>query len=171
MVLLVPIVEGRVSSPFGQRADPLDGSKGEFHKGVDFAAPIGTPVLSAAPGIIEIAEKDNPTAGNYVVVLHPDGTRTRYLHLSQILIDKPGLKVFARTVVGLVGSTGKSTGPHLHFEVLDANRSPLDPSPLLGFTVDLKEGAVVKNEPVPVNILPMTAGLLAIVGSAFLLMR
>lgn len=103
----------RVSSPFGNRADPFLGSV-EKHRGVDLAAPLGTPVLAAAAGTVRFAGIHGGY-GNFVEIDHADGTRTRYGHLSRIDVAV-GAPVARGAVLGLMGSTGRSTGSHLHFE-------------------------------------------------------
>ena len=101
-------------SGFGWRIDPFSG-RGALHEGIDFAAPMGTPILAAAGGIIVSAEL-HPAYGNMVDVDHGNGLTTRYAHASKLFVTigevvKRGQKIAA------VGSTGHSTGPHLHFEV------------------------------------------------------
>jgi murein DD-endopeptidase MepM/ murein hydrolase activator NlpD len=99
----------------GWRIHPISGDR-RFHAGVDFGAPTGTPVVAAQAGRVAIADY----IGGYgitVVLDHPtQGQQTLYAHLSQILVP-PGTWVEAGAVIGRVGSTGNSTGPHLHFEV------------------------------------------------------
>jgi len=118
-VSLVWPVDGRITSRFGTRW-------GRMHNGVDIAAPAGTPVLAAAPGKVTYAG----WAGSYgmlVTIDHGNGVETRYAHNSRILV-KVGDEVQRGQRIALVGSTGNSTGPHLHFEVLvnGENRDPLD---------------------------------------------
>ena len=106
----------KITSVFGWRLHPISGTK-RFHAGVDLAAPMGTPVLAAYPGQVVSAE----WLGGYglsVLIEHPrEPQATRYAHLSKILV-RPGQQVKRGTVIGLVGSSGNSTGPHLHFETL-----------------------------------------------------
>ncbi len=102
-----------VSSPFGQRANPLTGEN-SFHRGVDLVAPEGTPVLAAYSGMV-LAAGPLGSLGNAVVLAHGDRRRSRYGHLLEVLV-KPGEFVQRGTVIGRVGSTGRVTGPHLHFE-------------------------------------------------------
>jgi murein DD-endopeptidase MepM/ murein hydrolase activator NlpD len=113
-----------VSSPFGYRADPFSGAT-RFHAGVDIAAAYGREVPSAGVGEV-IFSGAQGGYGNTVVVEHADGIRTRYAHLSSIQVEV-GTRVDAGTVVGRVGSSGRSTGPHLHFEVLQDGR-PVNPA-------------------------------------------
>jgi murein DD-endopeptidase MepM/ murein hydrolase activator NlpD len=113
-----------VSSPFGYRSDPFSGAR-RFHAGVDIAAAYGREVPSAGPGRVVYSGAQGGY-GNTVVVEHAGGVLTRYAHLSSIQVDV-GASVDAGTVVGRVGSTGRSTGPHLHFEVLQ-NGQPVNPA-------------------------------------------
>ena len=90
------------------------------HKGVDLAAPTGTKIRASADGVVLIARNGyNGGFGNYVVVQHPNGVKTLYAHMSK-LGTSPGAKVSQGETIGYVGNTGRSTGPHLHFEVLGA---------------------------------------------------
>ena len=118
---------GRFSSGFGARVDPLDKTKA-FHPGLDIAAPKGAPVVAAAGGEV-IHAGPAGTYGNMIAVRQPDGTETRYAHLAAVDV-KVGDKIAAGTHLGAVGSTGRSTGPHLHFEVLKAGKA-VDPRPYL----------------------------------------
>lgn len=113
--LIFPVsIPASISSAFGWRTHPITGTQ-RMHSGTDIAAPMGTPVLAAYPGEVETAD----SLGGYgltVILRHLDGTQeSRYAHLSQILVQ-PGQWVEQGAVIGLVGSTGFSTGPHLHFE-------------------------------------------------------
>jgi hypothetical protein len=109
-----PLSEGFVGSSFGMRTDPFTGQLA-MHAGVDFAAPTGTPIYAAAGGVVSSAEM-NPVYGNTVEVDHGNDLRTRYAHASKIVV-KPGDIVKRGQKLAEVGSTGRSTGPHLHFEV------------------------------------------------------
>jgi murein DD-endopeptidase MepM/ murein hydrolase activator NlpD len=95
------------------------------HRGLDFAAPVGTPVVAALPGRVAAAGVSGGY-GNQVLLQHPDGSQTRYGHLSRISV-RVGQSVAAGERVGAVGDTGVSTGPHLHFEVL-VDAVPTDPA-------------------------------------------
>lgn len=117
----------RISSPFGYRADPFTGAK-SFHTGVDLACPSGTPVVSAASGTVSFVGYSN-VFGNYIIVKHSNGYQTLYGHLSKILAGK-GQHVSQGTRIGLVGSTGYSTGPHLHFTIFK-NGKLIDPMTLI----------------------------------------
>lgn len=107
-------VEGAVSSRFGSRSDPFDHST-RFHHGVDLAAPEGATVTAAKQGRVVFAGAQ-PGYGNVVIVEHADGIRTLYAHLSRIDVQ-PGGTLSHGSPLGAVGSTGRATGAHLHFEV------------------------------------------------------
>jgi len=110
-----PINGARISSGFGGRKHPILGYR-KMHTGVDFAAPTGTPVLAAGSGTVEYAAW-NGTAGKYIRIRHTDGYKTAYFHLSRINVSV-GKYVKQDQIIGKVGSTGRSTGPHLHYEVI-----------------------------------------------------
>lgn len=110
----LPLVSARVSSQFGMRRHPLLGAM-RNHSGVDLAAPQGTPVYAPAAGIVGAAQWQGGY-GLLVALEHAGGMETRYGHLFQITVV-PGQSVAAGEVIGYVGSTGLSTGPHLHYEV------------------------------------------------------
>ena len=103
-----------VTSEFGGRIDPITGQR-DGHTGMDLAVPTGTPVRAALPGTIRVAQYDS-SYGYYVTIGHEGGLLTLYGHNSRLLV-RPGQQVQAGDVVSLSGSTGRSTGPHLHFEV------------------------------------------------------
>ncbi|MDD4238595.1 MAG: M23 family metallopeptidase [Desulfotomaculaceae bacterium] len=110
-------LQGTISSPFGLR-------DGKPHEGIDIAVEEGTPIRASAPGRVVFAGPRG-TYGLAVIIDHGDGVRTLYAHCSKILISE-GNSVDTNTVLALAGSTGKSTGPHLHLEVIK-NGIPLDP--------------------------------------------
>src|SRR6185437_6008551 len=110
-----PVQNGYISSGFGERMDPFTGEEG-VHKGVDFAAPAGTRVLAVAAGVVTWAGP-REGYGNLVEIAHGKGYSTRYAHNSVILV-KVGDEVQRGEPIAEVGSTGRSTGPHVHFEVL-----------------------------------------------------
>lgn len=116
-------VRGYVSSTFGERVSPFDGSQ-ELHDGIDIVAPSGTSVSASADGVVTHA---GPyfDLGKAVIIDHGYGFATKYGHLSQIAVSV-GKSVKAGQKIGIVGSTGRSTGPHLHFEVA-VNGSKVDP--------------------------------------------
>jgi murein DD-endopeptidase MepM/ murein hydrolase activator NlpD len=117
-------VQGRLLSGFAIRTDPFSG-EGAFHKGVDIGAPTGTPVHSAADGIVVTAEPVTGGYGRLVVVDHGGGVQTYYAHLSKILVYT-GQEVHCGDLVGLVGSSGRTTAPHLHYEVR-VGGAPMNP--------------------------------------------
>jgi len=108
--------DGRISSRFGKRVDPVTKRRGADHKGIDIAAPAGTPVYASADGTVNRAEFVKSGYGNLIVIEHADDMATYYGHLSKFQTQK-GKRVKKGELIGNVGSTGKSTGPHLHFEV------------------------------------------------------
>ena len=117
----------RISSPFGHRLHPTLKKK-KFHNGIDVAAPVGTPVLSAQSGTVKVAATDDLN-GNYVIVDHGNGVKTSYCHLDALEVVT-GDPVTRGGRMGLSGNTGRSTGPHLHF-VVRVGRKPLDPARFL----------------------------------------
>ena len=116
-----------ISSGFGYRSDPFTGGAA-FHPGLDFRGPIGAPIYSAAAGTVSFAGVRSGY-GNCVEISHGKGLLTRYAHMSRIRAH-PGQMVAAGAVIGAIGSTGRSTGPHLHFEVRIDDR-PVNPRPFL----------------------------------------
>lgn len=124
--LRAPVDFTRVSSGFSyKRRHPLF-DKVRAHLGVDYAAPIGTPVKAAGKGKVKTVSR-KPSSGNYVEIAHGNGTETRYLHLSRFARGiKPGTSVRQGDVIGYVGATGWATGPHLHYEYIENGRH-MDP--------------------------------------------
>lgn len=120
-------VAGRATSGYGERIDPINHTH-SLHPGSDFAAPTGTQVGAARGGEITHAGPAG-TYGNLVIVRHEDGFETRYAHLSEVHVKK-GDRVETGADIGAVGSTGRSTGPHLHFEIRREGKA-LDPKPYL----------------------------------------
>lgn len=113
-VWLVPCTYSRVSSPFGYRWHPTTG-QWAMHKGVDLAAPKGTPIYATRSGYVNVATYHS-TAGYYVTINHRDGYTSVYMHMTHYIV-KPGEEIKAGQLIGYVGSTGRSTGPHLHFGI------------------------------------------------------
>ena len=113
-----------ISMPFGEVQSPISECMTE-HAGIDFPAPIGTPVLAAADGTV-IEADFTMKYGNYVIIEHADGFSTVYAHMDEILCEK-GQEIAKGDEIGTVGSTGRSTGPHLHFE-LRLDGEPQDPA-------------------------------------------
>jgi murein DD-endopeptidase MepM/ murein hydrolase activator NlpD len=122
-------VYGKITSHLGWRKNPF-GRGYEFHSGIDITAPKGSKVLATADGVVEFAGWYGDY-GKTVIIRHPSGYLTLYGHLSQIDV-KEGQRVKAGDVVGRVGSTGRSTGTHLHYEVIKDNK-PIDPSKFLAW--------------------------------------
>jgi len=119
---------GRISSKFGWRSNPFGGSGSEWHNGVDIAVPHNTPIKAIQAGIV-ICTDENNTAGKFIVLQHTDGYESNYCHLSRILVS-PGDKVEQGEVIAYSGSTGRSTGPHLHLGIKRWGRY-IDPLKLL----------------------------------------
>jgi murein DD-endopeptidase MepM/ murein hydrolase activator NlpD len=126
-IFTLPLQGASLSSPYGLRIDPIGGAIG-FHAGLDFGAEARTWIRAAGPGMVVVAG-DCGGYGNCVVIDHGTSLATLYAHQSQVLV-KVGDLVEVGQVIGLVGSTGISTGPHLHFEVRIHGR-PIDPVPTL----------------------------------------
>jgi murein DD-endopeptidase MepM/ murein hydrolase activator NlpD len=122
-----PVMEGFVGSGYGMRSDPFNGQLA-MHAGVDFAAPIGTPIFAAAGGVVVSAEL-HPVYGNAVEIDHGNDLTTLYAHASKLVV-KVGDIVKRGQKVAEVGTTGRSTGPHLHFEV-HVKGQPQNPSKFL----------------------------------------
>ncbi len=119
LVLSWPMPGARITQPFGPSdvvLEPRLGAYPHFHTGVDFAMPLGTPVLAAAEGVVVAVAHTRIGYGNYVMIAHGGGVITLYAHLMDTLVNV-GDKVTRGKRIGLEGSTGLSTGPHLHFEV------------------------------------------------------
>ncbi|MBS1613934.1 MAG: M23 family metallopeptidase [Bacteroidetes bacterium] len=124
----------RLASGFGYRTDPIYKIT-KFHEGMDFTAPVGTEVFVTGDGVVETVNYSFKGYGNEIVVNHGYGYRTRYAHLSKFKV-KPGQKVKRGDVIGNVGNTGKSTGPHLHYEVLKNGNAV---NPVYFYYNDLKD--------------------------------
>ncbi|AID31680.1 murein DD-endopeptidase MepM/ murein hydrolase activator NlpD [Mesorhizobium sp. USDA 4775] len=122
---MVTPVAGVMTSTFGPRKHPILGTV-RIHKGVDWAAPVGTPVMAAFDGEISF-QGDGGSYGNLVKITHANGRETRYAHMQKFAIASGvGTKVKAGDVIGYIGTTGLSTGPHLHFELYE-NGEAIDP--------------------------------------------
>lgn len=124
-------VEGQVTGSFGERTDPFNG-EGAFHTGVDIAAMVGQPVVAPADGTVTFADFMGGY-GRAIVLEHGHGINTRYGHLSGFAVA-PGQHVHRGEVIGFVGLSGRSTGPHLHYEVR-INDTPVNPYKYLRITV------------------------------------
>jgi murein DD-endopeptidase MepM/ murein hydrolase activator NlpD len=103
---------------------------GRMHQGIDIAGPIGTPIVAAAPGVVSFAGWNDGGYGNLVEIEHPDGSLTLYAHNNRILVNK-GQKVTQGQQISEMGSTGRSTGPHLHFEIHPSGSGAVNPMALL----------------------------------------
>ena len=116
-LMKTPINGARLSSPFGMRKHPIDGFN-KMHKGTDFAAPMGTPIMASGDGVIKKAGWCGG-GGNCIVIKHNSTYQTVYAHMSKFARGiRSGVRVKQAQTIGYVGSTGKSTGPHLHYEVI-----------------------------------------------------
>lgn len=122
---VLPISYTRFSSPFGWRTHPVYGDT-RFHAGVDLSAPTGTPIVATRAGVVTVTSYEGGGAGYYVNINHLDGFVTRYMHMTHFIVS-PGQKVKAGQIIGYCGSTGASTGPHLHFGVY-YNGSAVNPA-------------------------------------------
>ena len=138
-LMKTPINGARLSSPFGMRKHPIDGFN-KMHRGTDFAAPMGTPIMASGNGIIKKAGWCGG-GGNCVVIKHNSTYQTVYAHMSKFAKGiRSGVRVKQGQTIGFVGSTGKSTGPHLHYEVI-VNGKKINSQ-----TLKLPSGKVLKGE-------------------------
>jgi len=136
-ILKTPLDGARLSSNFGMRKHPISGFN-KMHKGIDFAAPKGTPVYAGGNGVVEMAGV-NGGYGKYIRIRHNNEYKTAYAHLSSFKKRiKKGVRVNQGEVIGYVGSTGKSTGPHLHYEIIYQNKQ-INP-----LTLKLPSGKILK---------------------------
>jgi murein DD-endopeptidase MepM/ murein hydrolase activator NlpD len=131
--LLTPVTHATLTQPFGCTALEIEPwsatcAGGHFHSGIDLAAPLDTPIHAATAGVVTM-HRERGGYGLYIVVVRDPTLSTLYAHLDWPLV-KPGEVVIAGQAIALMGSTGNSTGPHLHFEVRIAGL-PVDPLPLL----------------------------------------
>lgn len=127
-------VQGKVTSDYGKRRDPLNG-RASFHEGIDFRGRVGEKIYATANGVV-IKAGWCGGYGKYVEVRHGDGYKTAYGHLHEILV-KNGQKIKRGDVIGHVGNTGRSTGPHLHYEVKYRNK-PIDPGKFIKIASNVK---------------------------------
>ena len=136
-LLKTPINGARLSSPFGMRKHPIDGFN-KMHRGTDFAAPMGTPIMASGDGVVKKAGWCGG-GGNCVVIKHNSTYQTVYAHMSKFAKGvRKGLRVKQGQIIGYVGSTGKSTGPHLHYEVIVSGKK------INSQTLKLPSGKVLK---------------------------
>jgi murein DD-endopeptidase MepM/ murein hydrolase activator NlpD len=122
-------VKGYITDGFGMRRNPFNGEGREVHEGMDIAVDFGTPVLATADGLV-IHAGPYSGYGNLVIVYHTNGITTRYGHLSRISVE-PGQRIKRGDPVGHAGSTGRSTGPHVHYEIRENDQS-VDPLKYIG---------------------------------------
>ncbi len=128
LLMKTPVDGARLSSGFGTRKHPILGYQ-KAHKGVDFAAPRGTPIMAAGDGVVERAGPYG-SFGNYIRIRHAQGYKTAYAHLNSIKRGvRTGVRVRQGEIIGYVGTTGRSTGPHLHYEV-HLRDKPVNPQKL-----------------------------------------
>lgn len=119
-----PTEGGEISSSYGYRVDPFGGGSGDFHPGIDIAVAYGAPILAASSGKVETAQW-NGGYGNYVKLDNGHGFETAYGHMSAVAVGK-GQEVKRGEVIGFAGSSGVSTGPHVHFEIIEDGKT-VDP--------------------------------------------
>ncbi|MCQ2063494.1 MAG: M23 family metallopeptidase [Fibrobacter sp.] len=115
---------GRYASAFGPRIHPVTGEVGKMHQGVDIANDRWTPIFASADGMVEIAQLSS-SFGNFITLNHGNGIKTRYGHMQMMLVQ-PGQFVHRYQIIGYMGNTGRSVGPHLHYEVWVGN-NPVNP--------------------------------------------
>lgn len=139
--LPVSMTAARISSAYGWRHHPIR-KKYHLHSGTDFAAPTGTPIYASSAGLV-VEAGYNGAYGNSIDIDHGNGVVTRYAHASKLLVKKGDL-VSKKQIIGRVGSTGRSTGSHLHFEVR-VNDNPVDPLMFLKQTSTAPATAVAEN--------------------------
>lgn len=140
-----PVNQSEIGSAFGWRVDPVTGHSA-LHTGLDFPAPVGTPISAAAGGVV-VADESHPEYGRQLEIDHGNDLRTRYAHASRLLVKKGDL-VKRGQVVAEVGNSGRSTGSHLHFEVL-VQGIPQDPQKFLaaGERVNAQQSAALATHP------------------------
>ena len=126
-------VMGRITSSFGERTDPMGGEgEGEFHRGIDIGAEYGQPVYATADGVVEAANLDGGY-GRRILIDHSHGIETLYAHLSSMAVET-GEAISRGQIIGYVGQSGRSTGPHLHYEV-HVHGTPVNPYRYMRITV------------------------------------
>ena len=138
-LMKTPINGARLSSPFGMRKHPIDGFN-KMHKGTDFAAPMGTPIMASGDGVVTRARWCGG-GGNCIKIKHNTTYQTIYAHMKNFARGiKEGSRVKQGQIIGYVGSTGKSTGPHLHYEVIENGKK------INSQTLKLPSGKILKGE-------------------------
>ena len=138
-LMKTPINGARLSSPFGMRKHPID-NYNKMHRGTDFAAPMGTPIMASGDGVV-VRARWCGGGGNCIKIKHNSTYQTIYAHMSKFARGiKVGLRVKQGQIIGYVGSTGKSTGPHLHYEVIENGKK------INSQTLKLPSGKALKNK-------------------------
>jgi murein DD-endopeptidase MepM/ murein hydrolase activator NlpD len=137
-----PVSSGNLGSPFGWRIDPINGGSA-LHTGLDFQASNGAPIVAAAGGVV-VTQEYHPAYGNMIEIDHGNDLITRYAHASQVFVKKGDLIKRGKKIAE-VGTTGRSTGPHLHFEVL-VQGVPQDPQKFLTAGQAMVDELVAKND-------------------------
>ncbi len=140
-----PVQTGNLGSVFGWRVDPFTG-RSALHTGLDFPADVGTPIYAAAGGVV-VTQEFHPQYGNMIEVDHGNDLITRYAHSSQVYVKKGDL-IKRGQKIAAVGTTGRSTGPHLHFEVL-VQGVPQDPMKFLNAGRNVAPPALAQAKPAP----------------------
>jgi murein DD-endopeptidase MepM/ murein hydrolase activator NlpD len=138
----MPLYTGRMSSGYGMRNHPVLGRR-KHHNGVDIAAPTGTPVYATADGVVGRADYSR-SYGRVIYLGHGGNIETRYAHMSRLIVSK-GQRVKKGQMIGYVGSTGRSTGPHLHYEVR-VNGKSVNPLPYMVESKTQKRFALAQGE-------------------------
>jgi murein DD-endopeptidase MepM/ murein hydrolase activator NlpD len=142
-LLRTPVNGARLSSGFGYRRHPILGYS-KLHKGIDFAAPKGTPIMAAGSGTVDKAGY-NGSYGHYVRIVHENGYATAYAHLNRYRSGiAKGKRVLQGDIIGYIGASGRATGPHLHFE-LHKNGKPIDPKRIKNMPQARLQGAAMKH--------------------------
>jgi murein DD-endopeptidase MepM/ murein hydrolase activator NlpD len=148
-----PVDGANLTSGFGIRTDPFRG-RAAMHPGIDLAGPLGTPVYATADGVVDRSEWNNGGYGNLIEIDHGQGIQTRYGHLSQ-RIAQSGQRVRRGDLIGLMGSTGRSTGSHLHYEVRVAGQAinpiPFVPSQMMTVAMRQQFQTVAEGGPRPAS--------------------
>lgn len=118
-------VPGRITSPFGNRTHPVTGEQAKMHYGVDLSGAKGTQIYAVADGVVS-NRNTNDIGGNQLMLMHPNGYQSGYSHLSKYHVNI-GDKIQQGQLIAEVGTTGRATGPHLHFSVKDPQKNFVDP--------------------------------------------
>lgn len=146
-----PTTSRRITSSFGYRQDPLN-RRAAFHAGIDIGGEMGDPVYAAADGDV-IEAGFNSGRGHYIIIRHVNQLDTWYMHLQRIDVEA-GSRVAKGDEIAKVGSTGRSTGPHLHFQVVQKSE-PIDPLPFVGSAPSVTSASSSTSQPSPLNRRPV----------------